>query len=167
MIVRLELSNQTPSKKRKASGLTLIEVLASLWILGMLAGALIMGYVQIDRMAEWSSMSLAAQSIAQQGYEQVKSANWNYGPASNAANWPNANDQLGFPPVPGYTNYFIINTLDVPSSGAPIFVTNFITITNVSVQPPLRQVRSDCVWTFPFTGTVFTNTVISLFAPDA
>ena len=155
------------SRQSRASGLTLVEVLVSLMVLGLTSGGLIMGYVQMNSMAEWSSMSLAAQSIAQQGYEQVKSANWNYGAASNATNWPNQDDQLGFALNVGYTNYFTLNSLDVPATGMPVVVTNYISITNIMLIPPLRQIRSDCVWTFPFTQKTFTNTVISLRAPDA
>ena len=34
------------------------------------------GYVQANRMAEWSSQSLAAMSYAAQGMEQLRSAQW-------------------------------------------------------------------------------------------
>jgi hypothetical protein len=117
-------------------------------------------------------MSLAAQSYASQGLEQARSAEWDY------VRWPNTNygpgtaDELGFPPSMGYTNLPpVVDTLDVPTTGAPIPITNFVTITDVLVSlnpanPPLRQIRSDCVWTYPLSGQVCTNTAISLRAPD-
>src|ERR1035441_6902842 len=85
-------------------GFTMIEVMVSFFIFGLVASGLIYGYVQINRMAEFSSMSLAAQSYASQGLEQAKSAQWNY------VRWPNTNygpgtgDDLGFAPSVGYTN---------------------------------------------------------------
>ena len=57
-------------------------------------------------------------------------------------------------------------TLDVPSTGTLIYVTNFIYVSTVSVSPPLRQIRSDCVWNFPLNNQLCTNTAISLRAPD-
>ena len=163
--------HRTPKNNRR-QGFTLIEVMVSFLIFGMVISGLIYGYVQINRMAEFSSMSLAAQSFASQGLEQAKSAQWDY------VRWPNTNygpgtgDELGFPPWIGYTNLPPdTNTMDVPTTGAPIYVVNYVTITNVLCSlnpsnPPLRQIRSDCVWTFPLTGQLCTNTAIALRAPD-
>jgi prepilin-type N-terminal cleavage/methylation domain-containing protein len=163
--------HRTP-KNNQRQGFTLIEVMVSFLIFGMVVSGLIFGYVQVNRMAEFSSMSLAAQSYASQGLEQAKSAQWDY------VRWPNTNygpgtgDELGFPPSIGYTNLPpVTDTLDVPTTGAPIYITNYVTITNVlsylnPSNPPLRQIRSDCVWTFPLTGTLCTNTAITLRAPD-
>ena len=47
-------------------GFTLIETLVSFLVFTMSVAGLIYGYVQADRTAEWSSMSLAAQSYAAQ-----------------------------------------------------------------------------------------------------
>jgi hypothetical protein len=60
------------------------------------------------------------------------------------------------------TNY----ALDVPATGTPFYGTNFITLTCVSVTPPLRMIRSDCYWTFPADGKVYVNTVVTYRAPD-
>jgi type II secretory pathway pseudopilin PulG len=164
-------SHWTPPNNQRL-GFTLAELLVSFLIFGLTISGLIYGYVQINYMAEWSSMSLAAQSYAAQGLEQAKSAQWDY------VRWPNTNygagtgDELGFPPWVGYTNLPpMINTLDVPTTGAPIFVTNYVTITNIlsylnPSNPPLRQIRSDCVWTFPLTGILCTNTAVGYRAPD-
>src|SRR5580700_4667078 len=150
-------------------GFTLGEVLISFFVFSLVISGLIFGYSQINRMAEYSSMSLAAQSFASQGLEQGRSAQWDY------VRWPNTNygigtgDDLGFPVGGSYTTN-IIDTLDVPTTGAPIPVTNFITITYIQTNlnpslPPLRQIRSDCVWTYPISGQVCTNTAISVRAP--
>ena len=55
---------------------TLVEVLISIVLLAMVMAGVIYGYAQTNRIAEWSSMSLAAQSYALQGLEQVRSAKW-------------------------------------------------------------------------------------------
>src|ERR1035437_1254760 len=162
--------------QRERLAFTLIEVMVSFFAFGLVVSGLIYGYVQVNRMAEWSSLSLAAQSYASQGLEQAKSAQWDY------VRWPNTNfgigtgDEMGFP-IPataggpngnGYTNYYTTNTMDVPTTGAPIWVTNFITISNLypNNKPPLRQIRSDCVWAFPLNEMICTNTAITLRAPD-
>ena len=44
------------------AGFTLIEILIAFLIFGMTVSGLIYGYVQANRMAEFSSMSLAANS---------------------------------------------------------------------------------------------------------
>ena len=162
MILRLATINE----KGCTTGFTLAEVLVSLFAFGLVTSGLIYGYVQINRMAEWSSMSLAAQSYASQGLEQAKSAQWNYVGDTNFG--PGTGDELGYPMAVGYKNYSITNTMDVPTTGAPIYVINYITITNVfpNNNPPVRQIRSDCVWAFPLNGKLGTNTAITLRAPD-
>jgi hypothetical protein len=45
-------------------------------------------------------------------------------------------------------------------------VTNKITISTISSIPALRQIRSDSSWTFPLTGKIYVNTVISYRSPD-
>ena len=82
----------------------------------------------------------------------------------------NTGDDLGFLPGSSYTTN-IIDTLDVPTTGAPIYVTNYVTITYILTNlypnlPALRQIRSDVVWTYPLTGQLCTNTAITLRAPD-
>lgn len=161
----------TPKNNRR-QGFTLAETLVSFFIFGLVVSGLIYGYVQVNYMAEWSSMSLAAQSYASEGLEQAKSAQWDY------VRWPNTNygpgtgDELGFPPWIGYTNLPpVTDTLDVPTSGAPILITNYVTITNIlsylnPSNPPMRQIRSDCVWTFPLSGRLCTNTAVGYRAPD-
>jgi len=153
----------------KSAGFSLIEVLVAFIMFTMTVSGLIYGYVQANRLATWSSWSVAAQSYASQGLEQTRSAQW------NSQMWPITNgvgtgDELALRPSGVATNgYFFTNrvdTLDVPSTGGLIYITNYITVTNISVNPPLRQIRSDVVWFFPLTGKLCTNTAITLRAPD-
>jgi prepilin-type N-terminal cleavage/methylation domain-containing protein len=144
--------------RRACSGFTLTEVVISVVILAVVIQGVILGYVKFTQQAEWSIHSLAAQSLASQGVEQARSAKW------DPQAWPQAvgpgkSDELGV------TSYMQTNTLDIPMTGEPTIVTNFIRITTVSANPPVRQIRSDCVWRFMNRG-LFTNTVITLRAPD-
>jgi hypothetical protein len=59
-----------------------------------------------------------------------------------------------------------VDTLDVPTTGTPISVTNYITVTQISTNPSLRQIVSQCVWTLPLSGQLCTNTIVTLRAPD-
>lgn len=140
------------------AGFTLVEVIMSIAILALVIQGVLLGYVQSTRWTEWSAHSLAAQSLASQGAEQARSAKW------DPQAWPQTigpgmSDELGV------TNYMQTNTLDIPMNGKPVIVTNFITITTASTNPPVRQIRSDCVLEFMSRG-LFTNTVILLRAPD-
>lgn len=164
---------------------TLVESLVSIVVLAVVVGGVLIGYVEANRVALWSSMSLAAQSLAQQGMEQARCAQWN-SEAFPVAYGPGTGDELpgnqtivysdttnsitltlnGVTTTTNWTSTNVNYAMDVPASGAPISTMNIITITNIQTSPPLRLIRSDCVWTFPITGKVFTNTVVTLRAPD-
>jgi type II secretory pathway pseudopilin PulG len=137
---------------------TVVEMMISAAILGLVSAGIVYGYAQANRSAEWSSMSQAAQSYALQGLEQVRGAKWDL---SSIPVWDD---------IPAPTNYIQTDIMDIPVSGAPYYVTNYITITattipnNPAVQ--IRQVESQCVWTFPLTRQLFTNTVITYRAAD-
>ena len=70
------------------AGFTLIEILIAVVIFGMLSSGLIYGYVQANRMAEWSSMSLAAQSYASQGLEQARVGTMEFAGMATIRNGP-------------------------------------------------------------------------------
>jgi type II secretory pathway pseudopilin PulG len=159
------------AKQRIAThAFTLVEILMAFGFLAVVMSGLLYGYVQANRMAEWSSMSLAAQSYASQGAEQMRAADWRpRDPATNRG--PNTAWEIW--PLPFTTNYFGTNyILDVPIKGDPsasdfaFFVTNRITVTYLRTNPPLLEIRSDAIWTFPVTRQLYTNTVILQRAPD-
>jgi type II secretory pathway pseudopilin PulG len=158
-------SNKSVARKARAA-FTLMEILISFIIFGMVLSGLIYGYVQANWTAEWCSMSLAAQSYASEGAEQARAADW------RPRDWPVA---TGPGTMDELTNGSVIvnaDTMDIPTKGSPtaadfqFWVTNYVTVTNVTVNPPLRQIRSDAVWTFPMNGTLCTNTVILLRTSD-
>ena len=165
----MTLRSAQANERVKCAGFTLIEILISFLIFTLVISGLIYGYEQANKMAMWCSMSLAAQSYASQGLEQARSAQWNsqMWPVTNG---PGTGDELALYPsgvaTNGYTNYTQSDSLDIPSTGSYFYVTNYISVTNLSLNPPLRQIRSDVIWTFPLTSQTYTNTVITLRAPD-
>jgi prepilin-type N-terminal cleavage/methylation domain-containing protein len=142
----------SPALARSRSGFTLTEVLFAVALLGLGAGGILNAYVMSTQHTEWSAYSLAAQSLASQALEQVKEAKW------DEAAWPRV-DEL----PPG--EFSSVEPLDIPTRGAPVWATNFVTITQVSDQPPLREIAVQCVWSFAGEGR-FTNGLVTLRAAD-
>jgi type II secretory pathway pseudopilin PulG len=157
----VHLGKAAGCKSRVAcAAFTLIEVMIGFFIFGLVTAGMIYGYVEANRIAEWSSQSLAAMSYASQGMEQLRSAQWDAEEYSTGSG-SGTTDVLG----PYYqTNQ--VDTLDIPTSGAPIYVTNTMTATQFSTNPPLKLLVSQVVWTFRLTGQLFTNTMVTVRAPD-
>lgn len=146
-----------PTRRFAEGGMTLVEVVVSLSLSCLIFAGVLLGYVQTSDRAEWSSYSLAAQSLASQAVEQARGGKW------DPSAWPPVDEM---PP----TNYTTIETLDVPVSGKPILATNYVTIRNVSLTPPLREMRADCVWAMPGRDASrrgpFTNSSVTLRSRD-
>jgi prepilin-type N-terminal cleavage/methylation domain-containing protein len=159
MNFQYQQSGKGAARKARAA-FTLLEVVISLAILGTVLSGLIYGYGQANQTAEWSSMSLAAQASASRGAEQARAADWRprdypqtYGPGGSDE-WTNGQVVINY------------DYLDVPVNGNLITITNIVSVTNVSINPPLRQITSQTIWTFPLNGTLCTNTVIQLRTSD-
>jgi hypothetical protein len=150
--------SQSRAKRKGISGFTLSETVMSIGILGLVIEGVLLGYVKISQQAEWSARSLAAQSMASQGAELVRAAQWNLQMWPQGVG-PGLSDQLGL------TNFVQTGTLDILAGGQPLTVTNYVSVTQVSANPPVRQIRSDCVWNFMGRGP-FTNTVVTLRTSD-
>lgn len=151
MAVRLRQNG----RQKASAAFTLVEVVMSIAILAFVMAGMIYGYVQTNYRAEWSSMSLAAQSFANEAVEQVRAAQWDY--------FRTYTNQIQLLPA----SYKVTNTMLIPSSGRTTNVVTTVTIANMSTgTAPLYQFRADCVWYFSRTGSVYTNTVITQRAPD-
>lgn len=147
---------------RRERGFTLVEVVVAVALITLTFAGVIYGYVRTADRAEWSSYSLAAQSLAMQGVEQARAAKW------DSQAWPVV-DELPVGEL-GVTNFMQVQELDVPVVGEPVLATNYISVTTVSVNPPLRELRADCVWALKsrpagITGP-FTNTAVTLRTAD-
>ena len=153
-------------KRQASSAFTMIETILSLAILAMVMSGLIYGYEETNRTSEWCSMSMAAQSYASEGAESARAADW------RPRDWPVTSGYETMDELTNGTRIINVDFLDIPTKGTPgstnfqFWVTNYVSITNVSVNPPLRQIRSDAVWTFPMDNRLCTNTVILLRASD-
>jgi prepilin-type N-terminal cleavage/methylation domain-containing protein len=149
-------SSRSAHRPQQALGFTLTEVIVAIAIATLSFAGVICGYVQTSDRAQWSAYSLAAQSLALQGVEQARAAKW------DPKAWP-AVDELGV------TNYTQVDTLDVPVSGQQTLATNYISVSLVTPDPPLRQLRADCVWSLRNgrrSRGPFTNTVVTLRTAD-
>jgi len=149
--------SSTRAIRQRTLGFTLVEVVISLGLAALTFTGVIYGYALTSDQAQWSACSLAAHSLAVQGVEQARAAKW------DPAAWPPI-DELGT------TNYTQISPLDLPvAKGNVMYATNYVSISTVSAMPPVRELRSDCVWEL-LNGTrtrgLFTNTVVTLRAPD-
>ena len=148
---------QTGMRKAIAA-FTLVEVMISIAILALAMAGMITCYIQTNRQAEWSSISLAAQSSASAAVEQALAAKWYV----HGTILDEFQVQTG-------TNYIRTNTMVIPGTGESVTVTNYVSITNVfvgSTSIKLRQIRADCSWRFPYTSAWFSNTVIIYRAPN-
>ena len=96
----------------------------------MVMAGVIYGYVQANRIAEWSSMSQAAQSYALQGLEQVRAAKWDLWAIPIRGSCHAGADQF----------HYSTDIMDVPSTGAPFYVTNYIKL--IRTRPRRKCARS-------------------------
>src|SRR5208282_3204888 len=100
----IHLGKAAGCKSRVACGaFTLIEVLIGFFIFGLVTSGMIYGYVQANRIAEWSSQSLAANSYASQGMEQMRSAQWSAERSGSTASGPGTSDVLSMTNQPDGT----------------------------------------------------------------
>jgi len=142
----------------KGKAFTLVEVLMAFTLMVVVLTGVFYAYAQANRLAQFSAMSLAAQSAASQGLEYARSAQWDMEAPTNGDQLPATNRT-----TPVLTD---TNTLDVPQTGNFITITNYVYETTNEDNPPLRELRSVVVWTFPVTRKVFTNVAVTLRAPD-
>jgi prepilin-type N-terminal cleavage/methylation domain-containing protein len=156
MAVRFGQNN----KQKAGAGFTLVEVVMSIAILALVMGGMLCGYIQTNQWAEWSSLSLAAQSFASQWAEQTQAEKWDTHTDLTGTGYGTSNELLT-------TNYTRTNSMLIPGTGQSVIVTNYVSITSVCASPQVRQIRVDCVWQFPLTAiwtnhpAIFSNTVIT------
>ena len=147
----------TPSQRRYRAGLlgfSLEELTVSMGLaLGSIT-AIVGGYRVALYRVEWTTSSMAAQSLAVQRLEQVRTARWE--PQAGVA--IDEVQPANFPTSVG--------TLDVPVVGTNVAVASITTtIRTIVADPPLKWVQVDCVWSCGAHGP-FTNTVTALRTPD-
>ena len=134
--------------------MTLVEVIVALAITGLMVAGIIRGYVYCATSAVRAELAQAANAKAMQRIEETRSAQWN---TSSSL----AVDQL-------VTTNFPVETvtLDMPgtdTNGTP--ATLQTTISQISLTPPLRRIRADCIWQFRGADWV-TNSIETIRAAD-
>ena len=134
-------------------GVTLVEVVLSMAIIGLVMAGVIAGYTMASRRAQWSAYSLAAQALATKRMEQVLAAVWL--PGSGVDNIIDSN----YPAAPDFL------ALPTQQTNVSFNATNFTTIRTISTSPNLKMIRVDCVWTMD-QATWFTNTIATIHAPN-
>lgn len=140
------------TRRRSCAGVALMEVMVASAVGAIVIGATLAGYNQASYRAEWGAFNCGAQSLAAERFEQTRGCRWDRDAATNGLVTAN------FPPQ--------IMPLDLPVSGQPMFATNYTVIADVTLDPPLKMVRVDCVWKFPRSGKLQTNSIVSYRAPD-
>src|SRR5579871_5992091 len=146
---------------RKAA-FTLAELVISIAIIASSMAGLILGFIQVNYRSELAAMSLGAQSLAVRSVEQARCAKWDV--HSSTPNLTGSGTDNEMPPTNFTTIYS--NALVVPATGQSVSVTNYVSVSTISTNPPVRMIRSDCVWRAPFKGQWFSNTVISYRSSD-
>ena len=136
------------------AGMTLMEVVISLAITGLAVGGIVTGYTYCTTSADKAGLFLAANARAMERLEETRSAKWDLG------FWPPV-DQLVATNFPSK-----VVTLDLSGSGVAIrSATIQTTISQISVTPPLKRIRVDCIWSYKGTNSI-TNTFECCRAPD-
>lgn len=155
---------------------TLVEVLVCIVILAIVMAGVCYGYEQANRIATWCSMSEAAQAFALRGMEAARSAKFNPWDGYTNTGPDPGSSQVELPPSNSGAVLVTNDLLDIPIKGNPLtdytyYATNYVYVTwypntNQASPVPMEQIRSLCVWTFPLTMKKYTDTVITLRAPD-
>src|SRR5579862_7166982 len=128
-----------------SAAFTLIEVTVALAIAVLIMAGMFQGYQISSRRAQFASFSLAASAMAMKRAESIVASQW----VVSGTSITNI-----FNPALQATQ---TNALCVPNSGTNlIWGTNYVTITQLSTNPPYLMVRVDCAWNFMGMG-VFTN----------
>lgn len=153
---------------RQADAFTLVEVVVSIAIAGVIFSAVLLAYVNAAKYAEWSGYSLAAEALNVQQLEQLKCAKWDTDVLPNVDETTNLN-LTAWSYVNGAYKGYTNAILDMPISGTNIVrATNRLWLTNVmiSANPPvwIKHVTVSTEWSF--RGEKYTNTIATIMGPD-
>ncbi len=134
--------------------MTLVEVVVALAITGLTLGGVISGYIYCTTSAVKAELVQAANARAMECIEETRSARW------DTSSWPVV-DQLVATNFPDK-----VVSLDMPGSGSGGTSATIMTkISQISLDPPVRRIRVDCIWQFR-GAELMTNTIETIRAPD-
>jgi hypothetical protein len=137
-------------------------------------GAILTGYIQAARFAEWSGYSLAAQALSVQQLEQTRAALWDPRQEVPVDETTNLNLRAWARTGNADDNTWTGNTnaiLDMPfATGKYVMATNYVKLRTYVIPGTanpkvyLKQVTVDTVWAF--RGAKQTNKIVTFIAPD-
>lgn len=134
--------------------MTLAEVVIAMAITGLAVGGIVTGYLYCTNSAEKAGLYLAASARALERIEETRSVKWDTAVSPVV-------DQLVATNFPSK-----IVTLDLSGAGVGVVSgTLNTTISNISVNPPLKRIRVDCVWKYRGKETIVTS-IETCRAPD-
>jgi len=134
--------------------MTLVEVVIALAITSLTLAGIVEGYIYCTTAAVKAQLVEAASARAMERLEETRSARW------DTASWPVV-DQLVATNFPDE-----VVSLDMPgSTTGGTSATIKTTISQISLSPPIRGIRVDCIWQYRGVEMI-TNTIDTLRAPD-
>ncbi len=141
-------------RARAQAGMTLAEVTVALAITGLAVAGTVSGYIYCTTSAQKAGLQLAGNALAMQRIEETRSAKW------DTASWP----QVDLLVSSNFPSRAVV--LDLSGSGIATItgVVNTV-IQQISITPPLKRIRVDCIWRFQRTE-IITNTIETCRAPD-
>jgi len=154
MKIRFLNQKVVPFPPRGWAGTTLVEVAIALAITGLTVGGIVAGYIYCTTAVVKAELVQAANARVMQRIEEARSARW------DTSVWPTV-DQLVATNFPDESV-----TLDMPGSasgGTTAIIQT--TISQLSLTPPTRRIRVDCIWQFRGVEQI-TNTVETIRGPD-
>jgi type II secretory pathway pseudopilin PulG len=134
--------------------MTLVEVVISLAITGLTVAGIVSGYIYCMTATVKAELVQAASAQAMERIEETRGAKW------DTSAWPTIDELVA-------TNFpDEVVSLDMPGSGSGgTSATIVTTISQLSVTPPVRTIRVDCIWQFRGVELI-TNTIETIRAPD-
>jgi hypothetical protein len=134
--------------------MTLVEVVVALAITGLMVAGIVTGYIFCTTSTVKDSLYMAGNARAMERLEETRSAIW-------APFRGDPEDDLVATNFPDK-----VVTLDLSGSGSDTTSATLKTeITQISLSPPVRRIRVDCIWQFRGVELI-TNTIETIRAPD-
>ena len=134
--------------------MTLVEVVVALAVTGLTVAGIVTGYIYCSNASVKDSIYMAANGQVMERIEEARSARW------DTSSFPVV-DQLVATNFPDKTV-----ALQTTGTGLPTISATIKTeISDLSLTPPVRRIRVDCIWLFKGVQPV-TNTIETCRAPD-
>src|SRR5271154_1478993 len=134
--------------------MTLIEVMVAMAIAVLMVAGIVTGYIYCSTATVKDSLYMAANARAMERLEETQSARWD---PSNT----NITDELVATNFPDK-----IVTLNISGSDPNVISATVNTeISQISSNPPLREIHVDCIWQFQ-GGDFITNSIETCRAPN-